>query len=158
MRMKRIWMTGCMALVLLAAGRAPAREEQDGAGESRSQRTRITLTSRFDVDETVRQVERFARRAGLPVLAKAVPKTAHGEEQGARVLVLGDEDGRTPVVQAAADHGLELPWQVVVRQGPDGRTEVSLPAAGSGPLPDEVPMDILQKVTALPAALQSAIT
>ena len=148
-----------MALVLLAAGRSPVREEQ--TPDERSQRTRITLTSKYDLDETVRQVERSVRRSGLPVLAKAVPRMPEGDAaraQAAHVLVLGDDAGRTPIVQADAHTAPELPWQVLIRQRPDGRTEVSLPLMGTVPLPDEVPPETLARVTALPQVLRSVIT
>lgn len=159
MRMTRIWMTGCMALVLLAAGRTPVRAEQDA--DQRGQRTRITLTSKYDLDETVRQVERSARSSGLPVVARAVPRTGQGEgaaQATARVLVLGDDAGRTPVVQAEGDMAPELPWHVLIRQRPDGQTEVSMADPSAMAVPDEVHRALVQKVNALPDVLKSAIT
>lgn len=163
MRMtKRIWMTGCMALVLLAAGRpASARDDQDDT-EQRSQRTRITLTSKYDLDETVRQVERSARRNGLPVVARAEPASADATATGSdsvRVLVLGDQDGRTPIMQADTGMHPELPWHVLIRQRADGQTEVSLPAPGAlTALPDGVAQATLEKVSSLPDVLKSVIT
>lgn len=164
MRMStRIWMTGCMALVLVAAGRWPVRDtdDQDDA-EQRGQRTRQTLTSKYDLDETVRHVERTLRRAGLPVVARAIPRAPGGEviaPDAARVLVLGDEAGRTPIMQAAGAASPELPWQVLIHQRPDGQTEVSLPAPGAmASLPDEIAPATLEKVSALTDTLKSAIT
>lgn len=159
MRMTRIWMTGCMALVLLAAGRWPVREEQDDA--ERSQRTRITMTSKYDLDETVRQVERSVRRSGLPVLARAAPQPPAGDAgpaQATHVLVLGDHDGRTPVVQADGSASPVLPWQVLIRRHADGRTEVSMPDPETMALPDEVEPATRERVTALPGVLKSLIT
>jgi len=155
-----------MALVLLAAGRWPVREEMDADPR---ERTRITLTSKYDLDETLRQVERSARRSGLPVVARAAPKSqagAHAQAAGApadaaevaHVLVLGDADGRTPVLQAEGSPSPELPWQVVVRQHLDGHTEVSIPNPRKMAVPDEVQPELLERVTALPAVLKSAIT
>ena len=164
MRMsKRIWMTGCMALVLVAAGRWPVRDndDQDDA-DQRSQRTRITLTSKYDLDETVRQVERSVRRAGLPVVARAVPRAPEGQAltaDAARVIVLGDEAGLTPIMQADGAPAPELPWQVLIHQRPDGQTEVSLPAPEAlAAMPDDVASATLEKVSALTDRLKSAIT
>lgn len=161
MRMRRIWMTGCMALVLVAAGRLPVREEQDPDADQRSQRTRITMTSKYGLAETVRQVERSVRRSGLPVVAKAVPKVPEGDgsaQNSAQILVLGDEAGRTPIAQADAGTPPELAWQVLIRQRPDGQTEVSLPHPEAMALPDEVEQATVEKVTALPDVLKSVIT
>jgi uncharacterized protein (DUF302 family) len=161
----RIWMTGCMALVLVAAGRWPVRDEQDSDADAdqRGQRTRITMTSKYDLDETIRQVERSVRRSGLPVVARAVPRAPQGGalvHEGARVLVLGDEGGRTPVMQADGGMSTELPWQVLIRQRPDGQTEVSMPDAEAMALslPEEIGRETLDKVTALSGVLKSAIT
>ena len=162
MRMtRRIWMTGCMALVLLAAGRGLSRQEDDGV--ERSQRPRITMTSKFDLDETVRQIERTARKSGVAVLARAVPPPAEGEGMAAgetRVLVLGDDDGRTPVTQADGGQQLDLPWKVVIRLRADGQTEVSLPHPEALEIPpeDTIAEATLARVSALPRVLQGTIT
>jgi len=159
MRMTRIWMTGCMALVLLAAGRWPVRDESDT--DERGHGARITLTSKYDLDETVRQVERSARKSGLPVVARTVPRSPGAEADAAdatHVLVLGDQGGLTPVMQANGGMSPELPWQVMIRQHPDGYTEVSLPNPEAMTMPEELEPGTLEKVAAWPAMLKSVIT
>lgn len=159
MRMTRYWMTGCMALVLLVAGRWPVREELEET--HLRQRSWITLTSKYDMDETVRQIEQSARDSGLPVLARTVadsPQGQVGRLQPAQVLVLGDEGGQTPVLQAASDATPELPWRVLVRPRPDGRADVLLTDPRGVALPDGVARDTQDKVAALPQMLRAAIT
>lgn len=164
MRMsKRIWMTGCMALVLVAAGRWPVRDSDDQEdADQRGQRTRITLTSKYDLAETLRHVERSVRSAGLPVVARAVPKVPGADpvaSDAARVLVLGDDAGRTPIMQADGAPAPELPWQVLIHQRPDGQTEVLLPAPEAlASLSDEVTPGTREKVFALTDTLKSVIT
>ncbi len=70
MRMTRIWMTGCMALVLLAAGRWPVREEVDADPRERTRITqgavRIGSKPRVGVDEILSNCfgrERLGRQA-----------------------------------------------------------------------------------------------
>jgi len=158
MRMTRLWMTGCMALILLAAGRWPTRDEQDET--QLRQRTRIALTSKFGVDETAQQIERFARRNGLVVLASTVAQAPAGDKAHdgeARVLVLGDASGHTPVLQEGNHAAPQLPWQVLIRQRPDGQTEVWWPTLEAS-VPEGVSLETLAKVTALPQMLQPVIT
>lgn len=158
MRITRLWMTGCMALVLLAAGRWPARDEQDET--HLGQRTKIALTSKFDVDETAQQIERFAKRNGLVVLAHTTPQAPDGDmahEGETRVLVLGDESGHTPVLQEGNHAAPELPWRVLIRQRPGGQTEVWWPTLEAS-VPDGVSLETLAKVTALPQMLKPVIT
>jgi uncharacterized protein (DUF302 family) len=160
MRMtRRIWMTGCMALVLVAAGRWPVREDQED--DQLDQRTRITLTSKYGLDETVRQIERSARRSGLPVLARTVSRAPDGAAlpgEDARVLILGDADGRTPVMQTDGVMSPELPLQLLIRQRADGQTVVSLSDPALMAFPDEIEAATREKVSALPEVLKSVIT
>lgn len=159
MRMTRYWMTGCMALIMLA-GRAPQRDDAED-GHLR-QRTRITLTSKYDVDETARQIERSARMSGLPVLVRtALPArdaAAQEEDHGAQVLVLGNEDGRTPVLQAEGRAVPHLPWQVTIRRLADGRAEVTLPDARGLPVPEGVDEQTMDRLNALPGLVEQRIT
>lgn len=159
MQMTRYWMTGCMALILLVAGRWPQREEQEE--NQLRQRSWITLTSKYGMEETVRQIERSARLTGLPVVARAAPKPPTGSSHGAgeaRVLVLGDEGGQTPMMQADSDTAPDLPWTVLIRRRADGQTEVRLSDPDAMDLPDGVSASLLERVTALPQALKAAIT
>jgi uncharacterized protein (DUF302 family) len=186
MRMTRYWMTGCMALILLAAGRWPAREEIEETQVR--QGARITLTSKYGLDETLRQIERSARQNGLPVVARtalqppalagqpalvgaaqqvvepgaapaAAKATARRMASGAvHVLVLGDEGGQTPMRHDDGAAAADLPWKLVIRQQPDGRTEVSFSDPRAMALPEGVPLELAQRVSALPQLVRAAIT
>ncbi len=163
MRMTRYWMTGCMALVLLVAGRAPQRDEPED--DRLRERTRITLTSKYDVDETVRQIEASVRRSGLPVLARTAVKSARTAEDDAapgpvetQVLVLGDEAGQTPALQADGQALPELPWTVMVSPLPDGQTQVTLSDPGALQPPEGVSAQTARKVATLPDVVKAAIS
>lgn len=158
MRITRYWMTGCMALILLGAGRWPQRDEQEE--EREGQRASIALTSRYNVDETVRQIERSVRRNGLPVLLRTAVRPPHGADQTdeAKVLVLGDEGGQTPVLQAEGQATPELPWKVVVRPGADGQAEVLLTDPRSMAPPEGVSPQTASKLASLIKLVKNAIT
>lgn len=160
MGVKRYWMTGCMALILVAAGRWPQDDQDDGV--SRAQRSWVTLTSKYDVDETVRKIERVVRGNGLPVLARAETSAQRGPaasgQEPVQVLVLGDEAGHTPIVQAQADAPPELPWRVLVRKRGDGLTEVGFERVDAASLPDELTAETVARVNALPKVLAAAVT
>lgn len=159
MRMTRHWMTGCMALILLVAGRVPQRDDLED--EHLRQRTRITLTSKYDVAETARQIERSARLSGLPVILRTAMQTqgdASSHEAHAQVLVLGSEDGRTPMLQAEGKAVPQLPWQVTIRRLADGRSEVSLPDARGLPVPHGVDEQTLNRLNDLPRLIERRIT
>jgi uncharacterized protein (DUF302 family) len=184
MRMTRYWMTGCMALILLVAGRWPAREDMEESNVR--QRAWITLTSKYGLEETIRQIERSARLNGLPVVARLspqapelpqsatsaqVPQTSSGPyrqvaqreapsgpDRAVRVLVLGDAGGQTPMMETNGPASAELPLKVLIRQRADGRTEVSLSDPGAMALPEGVSTEMLDRVTALPQMVRAAIT
>lgn len=120
MRVKRCWMTGCMALVLLVAGRgADATEREEGAREPDDW---VTLSSPLSAEETVRRLRRAAERRGLAVVAEVKPAAT---DTKAAVLVLGTEDGHTPMLQEAQAPLPELPLQLVVEAAEDGSSRVS---------------------------------
>jgi uncharacterized protein (DUF302 family) len=163
MRMTRYWMTGSMALILLVAGRMPTRTDLDE--EREGQGARITMISKYHVDETMRYIERTARKSGLPVLLRTavqVPTDETAEvapdQTPAQVLVLGDTDGRTPVWQGAEHETPYLPWHVTVRQRPDGRAEVILPDASQLPPPEEIDAGTLSRLNNLSKVIERGIT
>jgi uncharacterized protein (DUF302 family) len=172
MHMTRLWMTGCMALVLLAAGRWLPREapEETASGE----RNRPSLSTRHGLNETVSRIERLARQRGLVVMAQAPAQATAAtpasppaalpagamRPQGladARVLVLGDADGRTAAMQVEGQSVPVLPWQVMVRQRPDGGTDVWLPAEDAFPPVADVASDTLRQLRSLPQAVSDAL-
>lgn len=112
MRLSRYWMTGCMALVLLVAGRSlPSSDPRNESDESDQERKGWVVShSNRPIDETVRLLQQAARNHGLAVLADLAPGAPSGQASQAavgvahqRVLVLGRPDGHTPVLQVVAD-------------------------------------------------------
>jgi len=161
MRMTRYWMTGSMALILLVAGRWPQRNEADDEREGQGER--VTLISKYEMDETMRHIERNARKSGVPVLlrtAMAEPgdKAHHAAGADAQVLVLGDEDGRTPVWQSAEHATPYLPWRVMIRRLADGRAEVSLPDASQMPESGQLDERTLSRLSDLSNVIKRSIT
>lgn len=146
----RLWMTGCMALVLMLAGRGARAMGADGDDARRGPRALIQLSSKFDLDETTRRVEQLGRQLGWRVMART-----SGE---ARVLVWGDEAGRTPAVQVAGEPLPVLPWQVTLRPLPTGGTEVSLIDPSAVPLPPEEAPTWRSRLAQWPQALRQALS
>ena len=160
MRLSRYWMTGCMALVLLAAARWPLQNEQDETELTR--RGWVTLSSHLPVDETVRRLRQAAQRLGLPVMAQVTPSISHGpgmkNQPQPQVLVLGQSDGHTPILQAEAASGLDLPLKVLVESMPDGSSRVTYSSAQAWSPPDEeVPQEWQQAMAALPQVVHAAL-
>ncbi len=161
MPLTRHWMTGCMALVLLLAGRMPVRMEEDA--DQRSGLGRITLASRFGLDETTRLIERQARALGLSIVARAPQVAPPGSGQAAdgaagQVLVWGDASGQTPAMQTVSDALPVLPWQLWIRPGRNGGTEVSLLDPESLPLPEGVSEAMGRKARLWPEVLRRALS
>ena len=100
-RPARLWMTGSLAVVMLAF--APARV---AAAEDRSRPSKVMRSSPYGVEETVHRIEAAAQRDGLTVLVRL---------EGARpVIVLASAVGGTPVVldEHADRPGIPLAVQV----------------------------------------------
>lgn len=165
MRMSRYWITGCMALVLLAAGQASGRADSES-----SRRGWITRTSRYSVDETIEKLEQAAQERGIVVFAKLDnPSGAVRREEFAatdtrtspvlsQVLVLAPDDEGTPVMQADGSRArLELPLQIRVEQGPDGQTVVAVNDSAYLAEQGEAPPEMLSNVAALPGLIDSAL-
>lgn len=159
MRMSRYWITGCMALVLLAAGQTPGRAESESA-----RRGWITRTSRYSVDETVAKLEQAAQEHGLTVFAKVdgrqPSKTGTAVASSgvaSQVLVLSPDEAGTPVMQSASPARLALPMQIRVERGPDGRTVVAINDSAYLAEQGGAPPDMLNDVAALPDLIESAL-
>jgi len=148
----RLWMTGCMALVLMLAGRMARAETED---VKRGPKSRLQISSKYDLDETTRRVEAMARELGWRVMAR----TSLGEDdQGERVLVWSDAAGRTPAVQVAGAALPMLPWQVTLRPLPEGGTAVSLIDPSAVPLPPEAAPTWRSRLAQWPQALRQALS
>lgn len=156
----RFWMTGCTALVLLAAGQPGLRANED---EDSSRRQAVTLSSGYPLDETLARIARQARQEGLAVVAQfdapGNPAGAAGAAgaAGPRVLVLGDEAQRTPVLQGQPHNRLALPLQVVVLPTADGGTQVAVDDAAYWGQQPVVPGEVVERVAALPMLIESAL-
>lgn len=147
MRMKRSWMTGCMALMLLVAGRGvDAAEREDGADERPDW---VSMSSPLSVDETVRRLRKAAERRGLSVVAEVKPATA-GDDA---VLVLGTEDGHTPMVQNEQAALPALPMQVVVQARRDGSSLISYQDAQAWLSEDSLPDELRGNLVRLPTVV-----
>jgi uncharacterized protein (DUF302 family) len=154
-------MTGSMALILLVAGRWPQRNELED--ERDGQRERVTVISKYEMDETMRHIERNARKSGLPVLLRTSATAAPSGDaplaaDEAQVLVLGDEDGRTPVWQSAEHDTPYLPWRVMIRKRADGRAEVILPDASQMPESEQLDERTLSRLSDLSKVIERSIT
>lgn len=156
MRLKRYWMTGCMALVLMAAGRLPELGEREDMAEPKL--GWVTLTSKHGLDETVQKLTHAARSRGLSIMARVAPGRAAGTDAApALVLVLGDVDGHTPVVQDTSHAAPHLPMQVLVTARSDGSTAVSFLDGASLLSDDDLPQEFIGGVKQLPKVVGAAV-
>ncbi len=140
----RSWLTGCMAVVMLAAGAVRI--------ETYEQRRR---SSHLDAARTVDRLKSAAGAHGLSVVA-VIPMPG----QQADLVVLGPHPGETAVVQhdhvRDETHDLSLPLALHVHTTDDGHAEVSfhdLGMAGAQALPGE----LRDGLAALPALVGSAL-
>ncbi|MES2090395.1 MAG: DUF302 domain-containing protein [Pseudomonadota bacterium] len=161
MRLTRYWMTGCMALVLMAAGRLPDLSDWRDRDEASVQRPGwVTVTSQYSVDETVQKLEQAARFRGLSVVAKVSPgqvtRMGVGPTQ-AQVLVLGHAGGQTPMVQTSANATPDLPLSLVIARGLDGRTRVSFDDGHQLLQDKDIPPEFIGGMTLLPKVVGAAI-
>lgn len=162
MRMSRYWMSGCMALVLMAAGQWPsvAREVGDAGDADLERQGWVSMTSRLPMDQAVKQLQRAARAQGMPVVADVAGKPLD-DAAGTRVLVLGRQDGHTPIFQAADSRTMDLPWRVLLQSLPDGSTRVLFndPAHIAARIDHADPADgALADLGALPAVISAALS
>lgn len=165
MRMSRYWMSGCMALVLMAAGQWPsvAREVGDVGDADLERQGWVSVTSRLSMDQAVKQLQRAARAKGMPVVADVAAGASARQAEGAtdtRVLVLGRQDGHTPIFQAADSSQMDLPWRVLLQSLPDGSTRVLFndPAHIAARIDHADPADgALASLAALPEVISAAL-
>ena len=159
MKLTRYWMTGCMALVLLVAGRGASAVDRD-ENDPDERHAMITASSQQPLDETLRRLQTAARRHGLEVMVNMASAGGAGESE--RVLVLGHrDDGCTPVVQAATTDAGEgqwaLPMRLLVKTSADGATHISYGDPGALRASGELPPEMLHDVAALPSIVSAAL-
>ena len=116
-RRLRIWMNGCLAVVLAAVGGELVRPA--------AERMMTVRQSRYDADETLRKIERAAHGHGYTIFARV---SAPEAEAAARsyALVLGVDEGVTPVVVDEAGNSIDAPLALTIVSWNNGRTEVRL--------------------------------
>lgn len=136
----RCWMTGCMALVMLAAGGARAQ-----AFGQHSRSTHHTPT------ETVARMVASAQAHGLSVVALIPMPERHAE-----LLVLGPSCDETAVVQRSREASIDLPLTLEISQTASGGAEVrfhdnSMPGAHT------LPAELRESVAALPGLIDDAL-
>jgi uncharacterized protein (DUF302 family) len=159
MKLSRYWMTGCMALVLLVAGRgASAADREESDPDERH--ALITASTQQPLDQTLRRLQTAARRHGLDVMVNLPSAGAAGQVE--RVLVLAHrDDGRTPVVQAAAPEGHEgrwaLPMRLVISTSADGGTHITYGDPEALGASGELPPEMLRDVAVLPSIVSAAL-
>ncbi|GEM_PF-1551455 len=170
MRMSRYWMSGCMALVLMAAGQWPAAAAEAVDADLERQGW-MTMTSRLPLEQAVKHLQRAARAKGMPVVADVTSASVPGAEPRelnadtasteTRVLVLGRRDGHTPIFQAADSGTMDLPWRVLFQSLPDGSTRVLFndPAHIAARIDHADPADgALASLGALPEVVTAALS
>ncbi|MDI1259737.1 hypothetical protein [Aquabacterium sp.] len=158
MRLKRYWMTGCMALVLMAAGRLPELRDSEDASDSKI--GWVTLTSKHSLDDTVSKLMQAARSRGMSVMAKVSPQRPGGQDMSqapALVLVLGDTDGHTPVVQDTANAEPHLPMKLLVETQRDGSTTVSFHDGATLLSDADIPSEFIGGMRQLPRVVGAAV-
>lgn len=161
MRLKRYWMTGCMALVLVAAGRMADVPDSEDAADSKA--GWVTLTSKHGLDDTVKKLTAVARSRGMSIMAKVAPQRAGGQAQDQQakassfVLVLGDHEGHTPVVQDGANASPHLPMKVLIKTLRDGSTAVSFHDSATLLSDADVPVEFTGGVRQLARVVGAAV-
>lgn len=159
--MSRYWMTGCMAIVLLAANQWMNGQDDDDAPAQR--RGLIAIGSRYPMEQTVNRLAEAARSRGFALIAQ-VKRPAHADtrdhaDDDAQVLVFGTLDGHTPVLQAANQEHLDLPLKMIVQSHADGTSTVLFvdpdQLAARGDLQDAG--ELAGELAALPAVVGAAL-
>ncbi|RZL00737.1 MAG: DUF302 domain-containing protein [Rubrivivax sp.] len=158
MRLKRYWMTGCMALVLMAAGRLPELPDSEETADAKV--GWVTLTSKHNLADTVSKLTQAARSRGMSVVAKVSPQGPGAPAAGqapSMVLVLGDNDGHTPVVQEGSNASPHLPMKVLVTTRRDGATTVSFHDGATLLSDADVPSEFIGGVKQLARVVGAAV-
>ena len=146
-RPARLWMTGSLAVVMMAL--MPGRF---ALGEERPRSAKVSRPSPYGVEETVQRIEATARSDGLSVLVRL---------EGARpVIVLASSVGGTPVVLDENDARPEMPLAVQVRPAAAGGSEVWIAASAEAVDSDwtELPAGVAEDLARLPGMLERALS
>lgn len=152
MRMTRYWMTGCMAVVMMAANQAQTRKSGDNA----SRKHTLSRASRYSLKTTIGRIQQAARDSGMGIFANV--EGSGDEAHVEQILVLSDPSGATPIVQDAWSHSeLGLPLEVRVSEMEDGTSVVTIIDAAFLEETHTLPQDVVRSVSQLPHLIEVAL-
>lgn len=141
----RIWMTGCVAVVMaaLGTGRAYAAVEVEG----------VKRLSRFGVAETVQRLQAGAPSHGFSVFT-SLQHAATRDAGSSTVIVFEPSRGGTPVWMELDSATPRLPLTLRVVLDAAGNTQVLM----SDALPDDFPADVAQDLVQLQGLVSYALS
>ena len=141
----RIWMTGCVAVVMaaLGAGRDAAAAEAES----------VKRVSRFGVAETVQRLQAGAPSHGFSVFT-SLQQAATRDARSSTVIVFEPSRGGTPVWMELDSATPRLPLTLHVVLDAAGSTQVLMPNA----LPDDFPADVAQDLVQLQGLVSYALS
>ncbi|MGL4573810.1 MAG: DUF302 domain-containing protein [Burkholderiaceae bacterium] len=89
-----------------------------------------TRASSYSVDETVAKIEAAAKERGVSVFAK-IDHAAEAKKAGLQMpptllLIVGNPKAGTPMMLEKPSTAIDLPLKILVAQGADGKTAVTL--------------------------------
>jgi uncharacterized protein (DUF302 family) len=122
----------------------------------------MSRPSSFDVPQTVEKIETTAKARGLTVFAKIdhaeAAKAAGLQMPPTVLLIVGNPKGGTPAMLAAPSLAIDLPLKILIAQGSDNKTVVTI---NDGPYLKErhkVPDEPAKALNALSALIDAALT
>lgn len=120
-----------------------------------------TVASPFGVAETMERIEAAAKARGLTIFAK-IDHSGEAQKSGmtmkpTQLLVLGNPKGGTPAMNAAPSVAIDLPLKVLVAEGADGKTQVTLNDADFLRSRHKVPDDLAKPFGALLPLVEAAL-
>lgn len=141
----RIWMTGCVAVVMaaLGTGRDAAAVEAEG----------LKRLSRFGVVETVQRLLAGASSHGFSVFT-SLQHAATRDVRSSTVIVFEPSRGGTPVWMELGSETPRLPLTLRVVLDAAGSTQVLM----SHTLPDDLPADVAQDLVQLQGLVSDALS
>ena len=141
----RIWMTGCVAVVMAALG--TGRDAAAVEAES------VKRVSRFGVAETVQRLQAGAPSHGFSVFT-SLQRAATRDAGSSTVIVFEPSRGGTPVWMELDSATPRLPLTLHVVLDAAGSTQVLM----SDGLPDDFPADVAQDLVQLQGLVAYALS
>ena len=104
--------------------------ESSPANENVAKENAVSLTSSFSYSDTVSRMESALKSKGFTIFAtidhRAAEQSVALEMPPTTVIIYGNPLASTPMMLAAPDFALELPLKVLVLEGDNGKTYVTL--------------------------------